>query len=101
MTDLIKQLRLPGYDLDKEQAIQRALAKICHLTAEVERLQAKIAEMEKQWGYVPAHQQADPIKDEREAFREWFEGEQGIAYDGLWSFAKAAWLARAALGAKP
>lgn len=42
---------------------------------------------------------SDPIKDEREAFREWFEGEQGVAYDGMWSFAKAAWMARAALGA--
>ena len=52
-----------------------------------------------QWGYVPAHQQADPIKDEREAFREWFESVQGDAFDGMWSFAKAAWLARAALGA--
>ena len=48
MIDIIKQLRMPGYDLGKEQAIQRAIAEIRHLTAEVERLNAKIAEMEKQ-----------------------------------------------------
>ena len=48
MTDIIKQLRMPGYDLGKEQAIQKAIAEILRLTAEVERLQAKITEMEKQ-----------------------------------------------------
>ena len=48
MTDLLKQLRLPGYDLGKEQAIQRAIAEIRRLTAEVERLNAKITVMEQQ-----------------------------------------------------
>ena len=48
MTDLIKQLRLPGYDLGKEQAIQRAIAEIWRLTAEVERLRAKVERMERQ-----------------------------------------------------
>ena len=48
MTDLIKQLRLPGYDLGKEQAIQGAIAEIRRLTAEVERLNAKITVMEQQ-----------------------------------------------------
>ena len=48
MADLIKQLLLPGYDLSKEQAIQGAIAKILRLTAEFERLQAKIEAMEQQ-----------------------------------------------------
>ena len=48
MTDLVEQLRMPGYDLGKELAIQRAIAEICRLTAEVERLRAKIEQMEKQ-----------------------------------------------------
>ena len=49
MTDIIKQLRMPGYDLGKEQAIQRAITEICRLTAEVESLRAKIEQMEKQY----------------------------------------------------
>jgi hypothetical protein len=39
--------------------------------------------------------------DEHAAFRSWFLGEQGVAYDGMWAFAKAAWMARAALAAAP
>lgn len=30
------------------------------------------------------------------AYEAWFTGEQGKAYDGMWTFARAAWLARAA-----
>lgn len=40
------------------------------------------------------------VGDEMAAFREWFEGEQGVAYDGMWTFAKAAWMARANLGSQ-
>lgn len=39
--------------------------------------------------------------DEAAAYSEWFHGERGVAYDGMWAFAKAAWLARAALAASP
>jgi len=35
--------------------------------------------------------------DESAAFDAWFRGEQGTAYDGMWSFARAAWMHRAAL----
>ena len=41
MSDLIKRLCRPGYDLQKEQAIQEAII-------EIRELRAKIAEMEKQ-----------------------------------------------------
>lgn len=60
-------------------------------------------EYEPTWQAIEARvtgaQPAPVVKDERVTFREWFEGEQGVEYDGLWSFAKAAWFARAALGA--
>jgi len=35
--------------------------------------------------------------DEAKAFSDWFKGEQGKAYDGMWCFARAAWMHRAAL----
>lgn len=41
MSDLTKRLCRPGYDLQKEQAIQEAII-------EIRELRAKIAEMEKQ-----------------------------------------------------
>ena len=41
MNDLIKRLCRPGYDLQKEQAIQEAII-------EIRELRAKIEEMEKQ-----------------------------------------------------
>jgi hypothetical protein len=41
------------------------------------------------------------VPDEEAAYSEWFHGEQGVAYDGMWAFAKAAWMARAALNAAP
>lgn len=41
------------------------------------------------------------VPDEEAAYSEWFRGEQGVAYDGMWAFAKAAWMARAALNAAP
>lgn len=33
--------------------------------------------------------------DELAAFERWFKSQQGIQYDGMWSFAKSAWLCRA------
>ena len=30
------------------------------------------------------------------AYNEWFNGEQGTVYYGMWEFARAAWMARAA-----
>ena len=41
MSDLVKRLCRPGYDLQKEQAIQEAII-------EIRELRAKIEEMEKQ-----------------------------------------------------
>ncbi len=41
MSDLVKRLCRPGYDLQKEQAIQEAII-------EIRELRAKITEMEKQ-----------------------------------------------------
>ncbi len=79
------------------EKIQEALREQQEINLSDPAVQQRLAA---QWGYVPAGAQPAPVvKDERAAFREWFEGEQGVAYDGLWSFAKAAWLARAALGA--
>ena len=81
------------------EKIQEALREQQEINLSDPAVQRRLAA---QWGYVPAGEQVAPVvKDERAAFREWFEGEQGVAvaYDGLWSFAKAAWLARAALGA--
>ena len=37
---------------------------------------------------------------EKQAFNAWFQGEQGKEYYGMYSFAKAAWQARAALAPK-
>lgn len=34
--------------------------------------------------------------DESSAFRQWFQSEQGKPYEGMWEFARAAWMARAA-----
>ena len=48
MKALIKRLLLPGYDLQKEGAIQEAIAALRRLEAENETLRAKIAEMEQQ-----------------------------------------------------
>lgn len=38
---------------------------------------------------------AVPAGDEEAAFTKWFQGEQGKPYQGMWEFARAAWLARA------
>lgn len=35
--------------------------------------------------------------NQREAFEKWFQGEQGVPYDGMWSFAWAAWQAATAM----
>ncbi|WP_422846919.1 hypothetical protein ACOYR4_13175 [Acidovorax sp. M14] len=40
--------------------------------------------------------QSPLIDAEATAYNEWFNGEQGTAYDGMWAFARAAWMARAA-----
>ena len=48
MKALIKRLLLPGYDLQKEGAIQEAIAALRRLEAENETLRAKIARMEQQ-----------------------------------------------------
>jgi hypothetical protein len=40
---------------------------------------------------------AAPDGDETAAYEKWFQSEQGKAYDGMWAFARAAWMARAAL----
>lgn len=42
-------------------------------------------------------QTAPSVSDENEAFEAWFRSEQGKPYDGMWSFARAAWIARARL----
>jgi len=39
--------------------------------------------------------------DESAGFQSWFQGEQGKPYHGMWEFARAAWMARAALAAAP
>lgn len=39
---------------------------------------------------------AAPSGDEEAAFKKWFQGEQGKPYQGMWEFARAAWMARAA-----
>lgn len=44
---------------------------------------------------------ADPASDEEAAFTKWFQGEQGKPYQGMWEFARAAWMARAATAAAP
>lgn len=51
-------------------------------------------------GYIQA-QPAPSVPDEEAAYSSWFHGEQGVAYDGMWAFARAAWMARAALSAAP
>lgn len=48
MSNLVKRLLLPGYDLQKEQAIQEAVAELWRLNAEVDALRAKIEAMEQQ-----------------------------------------------------
>lgn len=47
--------------------------------------------------YLAATKPAAVAADEAAAFDAWFRGEQGTAYDGMWSFARAAWMYRAAL----
>ena len=44
---------------------------------------------------------AAPTGDEEAAFTKWFQGEQGKPYQGMWEFARAAWMARAATAAAP
>jgi len=44
---------------------------------------------------------AAPSPDETAAFEQWFQGEQGKPYQGMWEFARAAWMARAATAAAP
>ncbi|KFJ08631.1 hypothetical protein DR66_6063 [Delftia acidovorans] len=44
---------------------------------------------------------AAPASDEEAAFTKWFQGEQGKPYQGMWEFARAAWLARAAAPQAP
>lgn len=40
---------------------------------------------------------APSAADEGAAYEAWFRGEQGKEYDGMWQFARAAWMHRAAL----
>lgn len=47
-TSLISRLQRPGYDLQKEQAIQEAIVVLQQLNAERDALRAKVAEMEQQ-----------------------------------------------------
>jgi hypothetical protein len=49
-------------------------------------------------GADPLHPGTMSSLDEEAAFNEWFHGEQGVPYDGMWSFARAAWMARADRG---
>ena len=42
---------------------------------------------------------AAPAGDEEAAFTKWFQGERGKPYQGMWEFARAAWMARAATAA--
>lgn len=44
---------------------------------------------------------AAPSGDEEAAFTKWFQGEQGKPYQGMWEFARAAWMARAAAPQAP
>ncbi|WP_333906123.1 hypothetical protein [Delftia acidovorans] len=44
---------------------------------------------------------AAPAGDEEAAFTKWFQGEQGKPYQGMWEFARAAWMARAAAPQAP
>lgn len=44
---------------------------------------------------------AAQVGDEEAAFTKWFQGEQGKPYQGMWEFARAAWMARAATAAAP
>jgi len=48
---------------------------------------------------VPPASTAAPVAvpDEAAAYEAWFLSQQGTAYDGAWSFARAAWMHRAAL----
>ncbi|TQL83113.1 hypothetical protein [Delftia sp. HK171] len=39
--------------------------------------------------------------DEEAAFTKWFQGEQGKPYQGMWEFARAAWMGRSATAAAP
>lgn len=48
MDSLISRLQRPGYDLQKEQAIQEAIVVLQQLNAERDTMRAKITEMEKQ-----------------------------------------------------
>ena len=56
MSELVKRLRRPGYDLQKEQAIQEAII-------EIRELRAKIAEMEKQEPVAAQHRFRHPHKN--------------------------------------
>ncbi|WP_101926977.1 MULTISPECIES: hypothetical protein [Luteimonas] len=51
--------------------------------------------------YLAATKPAAVAGDESAAFDAWFRSEQGKEYDGMWSFARAAWMHRAALSAAP
>ena len=44
---------------------------------------------------------AAPAGDEAAAFNKWFQGEQGKPYQGMWEFARAAWMAREAAPQAP
>lgn len=44
-------------------------------------------------------QPAPSVQDEDAAFRDWLDSEAGGSYVGVYEFAKAAWMARAALAA--
>ena len=48
MDSLISRLQRPGYDLQKEQAIQEAIVVLQQLNAERDTMRAKIESLEKQ-----------------------------------------------------
>lgn len=87
-------------DVDHDQHASAALS--AYATACEATHPALAKDLREKWGApLPGPQPAPSVPDEEAAYSEWFHGEQGVAYDGMWAFAKAAWMARAALAASP
>lgn len=69
---------------------------------EFEQVDAFVRAVLQRWGAAPALEApAAPANDEEDAFTKWFQGEQGKPYQGMWEFARAAWMARAAAPQAP
>ena len=58
MSDLIKRLCRPGYDLQKEQAIQEAIIEIRELRAEVQTWKQQ---SESYWGKIEQMEKQEPV----------------------------------------